>query len=102
MHRRNAVRPSSGQDESIQQVAVASEVDLFEEAEYRKFLVNRALELMKAEFRESTWLAGWKQIVDGQKAAAVAKELGISANAAHVAKCRVVRRLREELDGLMD
>jgi RNA polymerase sigma-70 factor (ECF subfamily) len=102
IHRRNAVRPDSGQEESIQQVAVASEVDLFEEAEYRKFLVNRALELMKAEFRESTWQAGWKQIVDGQKAPAVAQELGISVNAVHVAKCRVVRRLREELDGLMD
>jgi RNA polymerase sigma-70 factor (ECF subfamily) len=100
-HRRNALRPSSGHENTIQYVAAAHE-DVFEDAEYRNFLIGRALEVMRGEFRESTWQAAWKQIVDGRKAAEVAEELGISNNAVHVAKCRVVRRLREELDGLMD
>jgi RNA polymerase sigma-70 factor (ECF subfamily) len=101
-HRRNNVRANSGLEESIAQVSVAGEVDLFEESQYRNYLVHRALELMQAEFRETTWQAAWQQIAEGRKAADVAADLGISANAAYVAKCRVVRRLREELDGLMD
>ena len=32
----------------------------------------------------------------------VAKELGITPNAVHIAKHRVMRRLRDELDGLME
>ena len=101
-HRREAVRASSGLEQSLAQVSVAGEVDLLEETQYRSYLVNRALELMKAEFRETTWQAAWRQIAEGRKAAEVATELGISVGAAHVSKCRVVRRLREELDGLMD
>jgi RNA polymerase sigma-70 factor (ECF subfamily) len=101
-HRRNAVRPSSGHEKTIQNVAVAGEVDLFEETEYHNFLVNRAVEVMQSGFRGSTWQAGWQQIAEGRKAADVAQELGISVNAAHVAKCRVMRRLREELNGLVD
>jgi RNA polymerase sigma-70 factor (ECF subfamily) len=46
--------------------------------------------------------ACWRQVVDGRTAAEVAAELGISEGAAYVAKCRVLRRLREELDGLLD
>jgi hypothetical protein len=32
----------------------------------------------------------------------VAAELGISENAVYIARSRVLRRLREELDGLLD
>ena len=89
-------------DETIQGVAVANTVDLFDEQEYRSFLVKRALRLMQAEFQEQTWKACWKHIVEGRRAADVAQELGITANAVHIAKCRVVRRLRKELAGLME
>jgi RNA polymerase sigma-70 factor (ECF subfamily) len=81
---------------------VAHQVDLFEEQEYRSFLVNRALELMRSEFRDETWQACWQHVVEGRTAAEVGSALGISANAVRVAKCRVLRRLREELDGLLD
>ncbi len=101
-HRQNAGRPRSGHDETIQHVSVASEADVFEAAEYRKFLVGRSLELMQGDFRENTWRACWKQVVEGRSAAEAARELGISTNAAQVAKCRVLRRLRQELDGLME
>lgn len=101
-HRRNAVRPDSGREPTIQNAAVATAVDLFDEAEYRSFLVNRALELMKSEFRDETWQACWLQVVEGRKAVDVAQELNISLNVAYLAKSRVLGRLREELAGLMD
>jgi RNA polymerase sigma-70 factor (ECF subfamily) len=74
----------------------------FEEAEYHAYVARRALALMQAEFQPSTWKACWEQVVEGRSAAEVAAELGMSAGAVHVAKCRVLRRLREELDGLLD
>jgi RNA polymerase sigma-70 factor (ECF subfamily) len=99
--RRQATRPSTGVDETIERISVVDAVDLFDEAEYRSFLVKRAMELMQSEFQDQTWQACWKHIAEGRRAADVGQELGITANAVHIAKCRVMRRLREELDGLM-
>jgi RNA polymerase sigma-70 factor (ECF subfamily) len=73
-----------------------------EDAEYHDYLARRALALMQAEFQATTWKACWEQVVHGRPAAEVAAELGISEAAAHVAKSRVLRRLREELRGLLD
>lgn len=102
LHRRAAARPAAGGDDASRDVAVPDTTDLFDEAEYRGYLVGRALRLMQAEFRDTTWRACWLHVAEGRPAADVGRELGISANAVHVAKCRVMRRLRQELDGLMD
>jgi RNA polymerase sigma-70 factor (ECF subfamily) len=100
--RRAAARPVSGNEATILHVAAAPSADLFEEAEYRTFLVNRAMELMRTEFRDEVWQACWKQVVEGRKAADVAQELGVSVNQVYLAKSRVLARLREELAGLVD
>jgi RNA polymerase sigma-70 factor (ECF subfamily) len=57
---------------------------------------------MQSEFRDQTWQACWMHLVDGRKAADVAQELDISVNMVYLAKSRILGRLREELDGLMD
>jgi RNA polymerase sigma-70 factor, ECF subfamily len=101
-HRRNTVRPNTGKEEVIANVAVTDTADLFDEEEYRNFLVRRLRQLMEAEFEPKTWQACWKHVTEGRSAADVGQELGISANAVRVAKCRVLCRLREELDGLID
>jgi RNA polymerase sigma-70 factor (ECF subfamily) len=72
------------------------------EAEYRSQLVARALELMRREFEEPTWRACFECTVNDRPAADVARELGLSVNAVYVAKSRVLRRLRQELDGLWE
>jgi RNA polymerase sigma-70 factor (ECF subfamily) len=41
-------------------------------------------------------------VVSSRPAAEGAKELGVSVDVVYSAKSRVLRRLREELDGLMD
>lgn len=74
----------------------------FWEHEHRQQLVSRAMTVMKAEFEESTWRACWECVVRGREVAEVAAELGLSRNAVYVAKCRVLRRLRQELQGLLD
>jgi RNA polymerase sigma-70 factor (ECF subfamily) len=74
----------------------------FEEAEYRQYVVRRALELMQAEFEPSTWQACWACVAEGRPAADVARDLKITLNAVYLAKSRVLRRLHQELAGLVD
>jgi RNA polymerase sigma-70 factor (ECF subfamily) len=79
-----------------------SEADCFWEQDFRRELAQRALELMRAEFEPATWQAFWEFVTTGKSAAEVAREFDISENAVYIAKCRVIRRLRQELRGMLD
>jgi RNA polymerase sigma-70 factor (ECF subfamily) len=101
--RKAATRPVMIDD--AKQLADAETLDStlqVDEAEYRKYLVDRALQLMQTEFQATTWRACWESVVHERPANEVATELGISVNAVYVACSRVLRRLRQELDGLLD
>lgn len=89
-------------DERWNDVAVADDVEAFWQKEYDEFLVARALEVMQAEFEPTSWKACWETTVNGRRAAEVGAELGLSEGAVYVAKSRVLRRLREELQVLLD
>ncbi len=73
-----------------------------DEAEYRQYLVDRALQLAQAEFEPACWKACWEHVVSGRPASAIGAELGMTAGAVYVAKHRVLRRLRHYLQGLLD
>lgn len=64
-------------------------------------LVRRALELARSEFELRTWQACWKTTVEGLAVADVAAELQMSTGAIYVARSRVLKRIREELEGLV-
>lgn len=70
--------------------------------EYREFLVGRALKFMQVDFEPATWKACWEYVVVGKPATEVARQLGITVNAVYIAKSRVLRRLRQELQGLLE
>jgi RNA polymerase sigma-70 factor (ECF subfamily) len=96
---------ASPQVENSSQVpdrAGADDIAAFDEREYQEHLAGRALQLMRAEFQPTTWRAFWDHVVSGRPAAEVAARLGVGVGAVYVAKCRVLRRLRQELNGLMD
>jgi RNA polymerase sigma-70 factor (ECF subfamily) len=63
---------------------------------------QRALELIRAEFEETTWQAFWRVSVEDQYPADVAADLGITTNAVYKAKSRVLHRLRHELGDLIE
>jgi RNA polymerase sigma-70 factor (ECF subfamily) len=86
---------------SLSGVTVPDDVPEFWERDYQQYLVRRALEVMRNEFQPTTREACWKLVVDGRPAAEVARELGISENAVYVAKYKVIRRVRRELEGLL-
>ena len=65
-------------------------------------LERRAVEMVRAGVEERTWQAFWRVAVEGGEVPAVAKSLGISVQAFYDAKYRIRRKVRQELDGLID
>jgi RNA polymerase sigma-70 factor (ECF subfamily) len=57
---------------------------------------------MASTFEPATWRACWETVVCDRAPSQVAAELGISVNAVFHAKPRVLRRLRRDLQSLID
>jgi RNA polymerase sigma-70 factor, ECF subfamily len=81
---------------------VAIDGEGFWEGDYRRHLTERAMALMRAEFQPTTWQAFWECVVTGRSAAETGALLGLRPGAVRAAKFRVLCRLRQELDGLLD
>lgn len=64
-------------------------------------VVTRALSQISTEFEPVTWRAFWSAAVDRKTAAETAAALGMTKHAVHQAKYRVLRRLRQELEGMI-
>jgi RNA polymerase sigma factor (sigma-70 family) len=70
--------------------------------EHDQHVIRRLLELIAPEFEPGTWKAFYGLVMEGKDTAQVAAELGITANAARIAKSRIMRRFRQEVEGLID
>ena len=57
---------------------------------------------MRRDFQPSTWQACWEHVACGKSAPEVATQLGLSVAAVYAATGRVLARLRQELQGLLD
>ena len=106
-HWRDALRkrrrqPLGGRAAALDQYPAPDDVGEFDEREYRQYLVNRACQLTRADFQPATWQACWENVVAGRPAAEVARDLGLTVDAVYAATYRVLRRLRQELAGLLD
>jgi RNA polymerase sigma-70 factor (ECF subfamily) len=80
----------------------ASDLSRLWDEEHDRHVVRRLLELIQSEFEPSTWRAFQLVVLEERSAGDAAAELGISANAVRIAKSRVLTRLRQESDGLID
>ena len=100
--RRRAIDLHQVSDSELAEIIGPEVEDTFWQIEYQQQLVSRALKLMQAEFQAKTWKACWECVVAGKPATDVARELELSVAAVYAAKSRVLRRLREELAGLLD
>lgn len=100
--RKLAARPERSGMPEVEQACVESQVVAIEDDEYRQYLVRRSMELLRCEIEPMTWKACWEFVANSRPAVEVAAELGISVNAVYLAKSRVLRRLRVELEGLCD
>ena len=57
-----------------------------------------AAEKARVDFREKTWQAFWRTAVEQQPVERVSQELQVSAGAIHVARCRVIARVKERVE----
>ncbi|MBI1902542.1 MAG: sigma-70 family RNA polymerase sigma factor [Planctomycetia bacterium] len=72
-----------------------------DDASSRAFIMRKAMQAVRIEFEETTWRAFWRSAVEDQATADIAADLGLSVAAVRQAKYRVLRRLRQELQGLV-
>jgi RNA polymerase sigma-70 factor (ECF subfamily) len=70
--------------------------------EHDRHVAHKLLDYVEPEFRPVTWQAFRRLVLDDAAPEAVAAELGLSVNAVLIAKSRVLRRLRQEVSGLLD
>ena len=91
-----------GSPARLEDVEAPDNAEAIWENEYRDYLVGRAADVMKSEFQPATWQAFWSLAVEGKPGVEVAADLGLSIDAVYAAKSRVSRRLRQELDGMLD
>lgn len=103
---RDRIRRRKRLERALEQIAVGDALpdfaEQFWESEYRREIARQALRLMQAEFEPMPWQACWESVAMGRPVDEVARAHGITRNAVYVARCRVLRRLREELDGLIE
>ena len=100
--RRRRAAPAAEGDEALREAAAPDDMAVFEESEYRRHVVRQALRALRGEFPDRTWQAFWRYAVEGEEAADVAEALGLRVGSVYAAKSRVLARLREELEGLLD
>jgi len=70
--------------------------------EHDEHVAARAMQRVQGDFAPATWHLFRRQVLDGAGPAEVAAELGVSRNAALLAKSRVLKRLRAEVAGFVD
>jgi RNA polymerase sigma-70 factor (ECF subfamily) len=70
--------------------------------EHDRYVFRCLLDLVQQDFERTTLQAFRRLALDGASGAEVAQELGLSVAAAYVAKSRVLQRLRQEAEGLLD
>lgn len=77
------------------QVADNGPQSLFFDQEYRREVFHWASQQVKPAVTQRTWRAFWKTSVVGEAAADVAADLGMTRGAVHIARSRVLGRLRK-------
>jgi RNA polymerase sigma factor (sigma-70 family) len=65
--------------------------------DYERRLFQHAADRVRIHFQDSTWQAFWQTAVEGRKAGDVSAGLGLSVAAVHLAKGRVIGRIKQEI-----
>jgi RNA polymerase sigma-70 factor (ECF subfamily) len=93
----------SGATAALQQIADPnSDLNRRWDEEHDRYVLDCLLDLVQEEFEPSTVRAFRRLALDGASGAEVAAELGLSGAAVYMAKSRVLQRIRQEAEGLID
>ena len=100
-----SAQASGGSDATaaLQQIADPdSDLNRQWDEEHDRYVLGCLLDLVEEEFEPSTLRAFRRLALDGAGGAEVAMELGLSVAAVYMAKSRVLQRIRQEAEGLID
>jgi RNA polymerase sigma-70 factor (ECF subfamily) len=99
-----AIQPSGGSGAAALEQLADPDSDLNRrwDEEHDHYVLDCLLDLMGQEFEPATLRAFRRLALDGASGAEVAQELGLSVAAVYVAKSRVLQRIRQVADGLID
>lgn len=86
----------------IQHMAAPSQESTMFDDEFRRQVFAWATQQVKGEFEPSTWRAFWDTFVLRQAVVEVADTLHLSKGAVYVARCRVLKRLRQTVQKQID
>ena len=93
----------SGATAALQQIEDPdSDLNRQWDEEHDRYVLNCLLDLVEEEFEPTTLKAFRRLALDGASGAEAAQELGLSVAAVYVAKSRVLQRIRQEAEGLID
>ena len=80
----------------------ASQITVIWNQDHDQHVLRELLAIVRPHFEQTTWIAFCRTMFEGAKPQVVADELGISLNAVVISKSRVIKRLRQEADGLVE
>ncbi|TWU43532.1 ECF RNA polymerase sigma factor SigW [Novipirellula aureliae] len=86
---------SSGVARLLDEIVANERLEDEFENDRRRQLFRWAASEVRRRTGELNWMAFWRTSVDGCTVADVAKELGIGEGAVYVARCRILKRIRE-------
>jgi RNA polymerase sigma-70 factor (ECF subfamily) len=93
----------SGATAALQDIADPnSELNRQWDQEHDRYVLQCLLDMVDEEFEPTTLQAFRRLALDGISGAEAAQELGLSVAAVYVAKSRVLQRIRQEAEGLID
>jgi RNA polymerase sigma-70 factor (ECF subfamily) len=93
----------SGATAALQEIAdPESTLNRQWDEEHDRYVLHCLLDMVDDEFEPATLQAFRRTAVDGVSGAQAAEELGLSVTAVYVAKSRVLQRIRQEAEGLID
>jgi RNA polymerase sigma-70 factor (ECF subfamily) len=93
----------SGATAALQQITDPdSDLNRQWDDEHDRYVLGCLLDLIEQEFEPATLQAFRRLALDGASGAQVAEELGMTVAAVYVAKSRVLSRIRQEAEGLID
>lgn len=78
-----------------------SELSKLWDREHDEHVAAALMQRVQGDFAAMTWEAFRRHVLEGEPAAIVARQLGLSLNSVLLAKSRVLKRLREELAGFV-
>jgi RNA polymerase sigma-70 factor (ECF subfamily) len=100
---RRSPRGAGGVDGGLAEVADPGSLDSDDSQPQENLRVlHAALQAIQRDFQDATWTIFCRSAIEGHETRAIAQDLGMTDKAVRQARHRVLKRLREELEGLLD